>query len=253
MGDNLPARSIATDLQKSLPKLTDALKSAIADNLFPSTLDGEPLPPAWKPPADLPDALIFEAQDAHLSLSNALSLPARDGLKLQWLTQLGVLVAGTMGANDAKVKLKAMAQDLEYPAICFTEDTRRDAAKRFKFFPSYAELASFFDEFLEPQKQRRDRLNALSKIDPFMVAERKRQRAEDHAARVREVEEYESGYRKRIVDASAWRESPEGQALLAAGSRREPRPQDTAWQRATLTPERLEQLMSTDFLKRSER
>lgn len=80
----------------------------------------------------------------------------------EWLTRLGVLVAGQMPVADAKLRVRAYAIDLDFPALCFTDQTRVAAAKRFTWFPSFAELSAFFEEYARPQRTRLARLQALA-------------------------------------------------------------------------------------------
>ena len=65
----------------------------------------------------------------------------------KWLSTLGLLVAGRMATADARARLSAFGPLLaDYPVRVFTMETLREAARRFKWFPSYAELAELLDE-----------------------------------------------------------------------------------------------------------
>jgi len=140
------------------------LKSAIADslNLVP-TPDGEGY--VWQAPANLPARIVDEAQRAAKQLEHALK-PATEDVKAKWLAQLAQLCA-PVSAEDGLTRLRAIARDLDHPPLCFTDETRIAAARRFKFFPSFAELAGFLDGVRHPY---RERLGRLRQIRPALPA-----------------------------------------------------------------------------------
>lgn len=148
------------------------MRKAISDalNLQPSA-DGEGY--AWAPPANLPQRTIDEATRAAQQLEQALA-PAPDFVKLQWLAQLAKLTGGNASLAEILERIKALAADLDYPALCFTDATRRDAAYRFKFFPTFAELARFLEEVQAPY---RDRVRRLKRVAGANVEAEQRGRA----------------------------------------------------------------------------
>lgn len=93
----------------------------------------------------------------------------------RWLGDLGVLVAGAMGADEARAKLVAYTSLIadDYPRATFTRRTLAAAARRFKFFPSFSELCDFLDETRGDLRTKLDRLQRLA--TPL----RKRQEPED--------------------------------------------------------------------------
>lgn len=116
---------------------------------------------AWAPPDEVPEAVKAEAGRLIAPLFAALE-PASPRLVGDWLARLGVLVAGNLSAADARIKIAAYAADLRYPALCFTDQTRADAAKAFKFFPSFAELSEFLDGIAAPHRTKLHRIRAIA-------------------------------------------------------------------------------------------
>lgn len=80
----------------------------------------------------------------------------------RWLATLGTLVAGTMSAQDAQLRIKSYARLLEHPASCYTDETLRAAGETFRWFPSFAEVSAFLDERAQPLRTLRDRLKAIA-------------------------------------------------------------------------------------------
>lgn len=58
---------------------------------------------------------------------------------------LGALMPpGRADGPSAEDRLRAILQVVEFPELVYTDQTLRDAAARFRFFPSVAELTEFF-------------------------------------------------------------------------------------------------------------
>lgn len=93
---------------------------------------------------------------------------APDGVVTEWLTRLGTLVAGQISLTEAKARIMAYKTDLDYPSLCYTDRTRIEAARRFNWFPSFAELSAFLDQVAAPMRSRLVRLKALAEcpVDP---------------------------------------------------------------------------------------
>ncbi len=71
-----------------------------------------------------------------------------------WLTELGVLCAGGMSVADAKLKIITYGKRLmDYPTAAFTDKSLTEAARKFKFFPTFSEL----DEHLLAKSKFYDR------------------------------------------------------------------------------------------------
>jgi hypothetical protein len=143
-----------------LPKLSGVLTSAIEDssrNLHP-TPDGDGY--VWRPPS-VSAVARDEAKRAVAAFEAAL-VPALHGMKLAWLTKLGALCASRMTDADVKTIFPQYAAALDYPALCFTDDTRNAAARRFKFFPTVAELTQFLDAEAQPHRQQLHRLRRIA-------------------------------------------------------------------------------------------
>jgi hypothetical protein len=97
---------------------------------------------------------------------SVLLLPTSRDVVAAWLLRVGLAVASQMSVDDAKAKVEVMAFDLvvEFPVAVFSDKTRRRAMRRFKWFPSYAELAELLD--LEAGRLRRaqKRLKVLAGV-----------------------------------------------------------------------------------------
>lgn len=150
----------------SSPSLAKTLSDAIAT---PTTVleDGTARPSTWTPPTVIPPELRREAADALPGLL-AWMQPADDAGVRQWLGDLGVLVAGNLGADEARAKLVAFTSLLtdDYPRAAFTKRTLAAAARRFKFFPAFAELCDFLDDTKAELRTKVDRVQALAKPAP---------------------------------------------------------------------------------------
>ncbi len=105
--------------------------------------------------------MIAEAGQAAHALAVQLS-PSPLGVRLHWLSGLGILIAGNMPLDDVKAKVAAYAAGLSHPSVCFTDETRFAAARRFKWWPSFSELAQFLDGEAAPLRERLRRLNRVS-------------------------------------------------------------------------------------------
>lgn len=116
---------------------------------------------AWKAPETVDPQMQADAERVSRQAEAALK-PADVADVRKWLASLGLLCAGQMSASDAKLKLAAYAPLLDQPACCYTQDTLREAGKRFTWFPSFAELNAFLEEYAAPLKTMRDRLRKLA-------------------------------------------------------------------------------------------
>lgn len=100
-------------------------------------------------------AAIIEEANCFLEATRGFMFPAPRKDVVTWMAALGACVAGQMPADDVKMKLKVYADLNQQPAFCFTKDTLRAAARKFQWFPSYAEL----DAFLEGQGEEYRRMH----------------------------------------------------------------------------------------------
>ncbi|WP_198374042.1 hypothetical protein [Neoroseomonas rubea] len=72
----------------------------------------------------------------------------------RWLATLGLLVAGAMPAEEARIRIEAFAPLLEdqFPACAFTAASLQAVARGAKFFPAYAELAEALSGWLRENR-----------------------------------------------------------------------------------------------------
>ena len=145
--------------------------------------DGFDLRPGpWQPPAVIPAALAMEAR-AQLEWLDAHAMqPAETGDIRAWLLALGNAVAASSGLTAAavEVKLSALLGLLDdYPAGTFSKAALRRAAKRFKFFPSFAELDDLLAEEAAELREKRKRLHTIATTRPGARAMLARQRQDD--------------------------------------------------------------------------
>lgn len=117
----------------------------------------------WSPPAVLEPAVRNEARDLLAQVNCALSDHADSQAIAAWVGKLGILVAGSMTADDARAKMAGYGSMLagRYPRALLSRDVLDRCARAFKWFPSYSELADRLD--LEHQRLKREqkRLEAL--------------------------------------------------------------------------------------------
>lgn len=136
----------ATGLLKSSTK---ALQAAIESQTTWRSGDhgAEFVEVAWKPPAFVSDELATEARQLAAAMQTAIDRPAEQAKLAEWLASLGALVVSGAGADEARTKVAAMASMLadRVPATLLTRATLERAARRWKWFPAYAEVAEFFD------------------------------------------------------------------------------------------------------------
>lgn len=140
--------------------MSEALKRAIADelNLHP-TADGDGY--AWQVPAELDAAVIAEAGTLAGRWGAELAA-APIGTRLHWLTKLAVLTAGAKPVEDVRRQIAEYAPGLNFPPLCFTDETRFACARKFKWWPAYAELAAALDEIAAGSRERLRRLNRVA-------------------------------------------------------------------------------------------
>lgn len=167
------AQEIEISRRTALPSLSlpASLSEVIADQTAPSMAGSvgiygyEAVPVPWelKLPISVGDVA---AAKALLPLAEAACELAKpdDGRTWNWLLMLGAITAGRTSMDDAKVKLTAYRKLLEVPVGIFDDETvMRRAGKRFKFFPSFSELA----EFIEAERRRLDQQARRLRIVAF--------------------------------------------------------------------------------------
>jgi hypothetical protein len=92
---------------------------------------------------------VVSACDAALTIAN-------EAIVIPWLNCLGMLCAAAPGQSaDMGPRYVGYAKTLDYPAICYTQETLREAAKRFRFFPTVAELTEIFNPIVAPIQRTR--------------------------------------------------------------------------------------------------
>lgn len=115
----------------------------------------------------IPAHLRTEAKIIRARLQATLK-PADKRLMAEWLASLGTLCAGQMSTEEAKLKIGAYIDLLDMPTACFTRDTLRDAAGRFKFWPSFSEIVGMFAlplGFVKGQLEEVERLLAHRDVE----------------------------------------------------------------------------------------
>lgn len=72
----------------------------------------------------------------------------------RWLATLGMVVAGAMPADEARMRIEVIAPLLEdqFPAWAFTAASLQAVARGAKFFPAYAELAEALSGWLRENR-----------------------------------------------------------------------------------------------------
>lgn len=62
-----------------------------------------------------------------------------------------------------------IAGGLDQPGFCFVRASLYGAARRFKFFPTFGEVAAYLDEIAEPARRMRARLAVLASAPPSLI------------------------------------------------------------------------------------
>jgi hypothetical protein len=146
---NLPVLS-----ENRLPVMSVALQRAItAQERWEISVSARPVPVS---------AEVRDAARKALPALTATMRRASDGTVKKWLASLGVLTAGKVGAADARAKITAYAAMLEHPEMCFTGTSLKTAARAFKWFPSYSEVAEFLDGECREERAALRRLKRIA-------------------------------------------------------------------------------------------
>ena len=98
-----------------------------------------------------------EAERALAAIEAALQ-PAPQALALRWISALGTLTATKPGEADGDAKARAYAAMLEYPASAFSRASLDAAARKFRWFPSYAEVCEHLEAEVAASKAQRHQL-----------------------------------------------------------------------------------------------
>lgn len=101
-----------------------------------------------------------EATAALAAIDEALK-PAAEGVALRWITALGTLTATRPEEADALGKARAYAAMLEFPANAFNRASLDAAARKFRWFPSYAEVCEHLEAETAEAKRLRHQLRRL--------------------------------------------------------------------------------------------
>lgn len=98
-----------------------------------------------------------EAERALAAIEAALQ-PAPQALALRWISALGTLTATKPGEADGDAKARAYAAMLEYPGSAFSRASLDAAARKFRWFPSYAEVCEHLEAEVAAAKAQRHQL-----------------------------------------------------------------------------------------------
>lgn len=98
-----------------------------------------------------------EAERALAAIEAALQ-PAPQALALRWISALGTLTASKPGEADGDAKARACAAMLEYPSSAFSRASLDAAARKFRWFPSYAEVCEHLEAEVAAAKAQRHQL-----------------------------------------------------------------------------------------------
>ena len=91
--------------------------------------------------------------------------PAGHDTVIKWLSALGsVSASASSDSTDVKIKISAYANVMDFPPMCYTHGTVKRAARKFKFFPTVAELSNFFADIVDPIRKTRFDAEKISKV-----------------------------------------------------------------------------------------
>ena len=82
-------------------------------------------------------------------------------MALRWITALGTLTATRPEEADALGKARAYAAMLEFPASAFNRSSLDAAARKFRWFPSYAEVCEHLEAETAEAKRLRHQLRRI--------------------------------------------------------------------------------------------
>ena len=178
------------DLQKPLSVvLQNAVSDKMALSFGPGGYDERPMP--WKLPAVVTSEMRSDADAASRVLWRALRPASMADAEL-WLASLGSLTISRKDADDAEAAIRAMAGLLDdVPVAVLTQEVLRKAAKKFKWWPSFAELAEFLDTEKAELERRLKRLRSIAEAPETSSAPR----LEHHENRSRDAASQERGLR----------------------------------------------------------
>ena len=98
-----------------------------------------------------------DAETALAAIERALEPAPRQTVE-RWIEALGALTAAPQGEDEAARKTRAYAAMLEFPPQAFSRRSLDTAARKFRFFPSYAELAEHLEAETADLKTTRHQL-----------------------------------------------------------------------------------------------
>lgn len=125
------AQAIAKAKRPAMVLLTESLMEIV-----------RPYQEVWQAPSSIPETVMEEAIE-QLEIVGKLMEPAPVDIVQKWLNSLGLLVAGKMSADEAKVRISAYAYLLDLPGYAYDKENLRKAAIEFKWWPSFGELHEF--------------------------------------------------------------------------------------------------------------
>jgi hypothetical protein len=164
MGSNVTAggngRTVAL-LPTLSPKCAETLETP---KVIRTTEDGASfeVDGTWAPPDEIPETVVAECR-RWLASHDASSGYADDGRIQHWLVRLLSGLPGNQSADDVRLKMAAYVFALgDKRAFCFDDATLRLAMKRFKFWPSAAELIEFADEMESRVRRQAQRAQKIA-------------------------------------------------------------------------------------------
>lgn len=133
--------------------------------------------PIWKgaPPlvtyarAPLPEGAQHSRREIEQRIAaiDILMQPAPNSVRLDWSLALIQAMETKLEGEDLMAHAVGMAEDIDVPEFCLTQETKRVVMRRFgPWLPSYAKMASALIEPAAPLEQERTRLrNVLAALD----------------------------------------------------------------------------------------
>lgn len=161
-----PTSQALSSLPENRERVRELDRMLTGEWMFPP--GGESYEGRWRKPESFPVSLRPLAEEA-LVEARAEAVLADKPTISKWLASLAVLCAGgNMTAEDAKAKLQAYAAmfDGQLPASILTRSSLDEVARKFKFLPSYGELAPALSRLANPVLRRVDRLETLLALPP---------------------------------------------------------------------------------------
>jgi hypothetical protein len=147
-----------------------------------------------------PTAYVPQLAPLHAALLAREKQTAPPHVIAQWLRDMSTAATTNLSAEQLVERIRTTIRVLGgYPAYCWTEATFIAGAKRFKFFPSVAEVEEFHQETIKREQ-------AVIHVTGVLSSERMRQQSLEWQREREETRRYHAEREREIAQRRAERE-----------------------------------------------